>query len=591
MSHDAKIRKLKADGIKQLQSRQFQKAKATYHSICKRDDKDVEAILNLGVVYAELKEYLKANECFTSANKILPDNVMILVSLGRSSLMLNKYTEAINYLNQALLIDNKNLQIKHLLVRAYKNSGELKNAVAELMSILKLNPTDYKTTIQLGNLYFELSQFDNAKKQFNIAISISKDYALAYTCMAYVLAQEGDIFGAEDFLNKSQAIDPQDNQAITMQAMIARFKGEYDKSRNILLRQIDEGYISTSLLINFSAIANTPDKKQDAINLIENNIDELPMDNTQKRQLYFSLGKLYDNKNHYDKAFKNYRIANQLKSASFNNAAFQQDVEAIREVFTKEAVQALTFTSNISSKPVFIVGMPRSGSTLVDQILSSHNKIDSVGEINQINNIYKQITGTSSLLAYASIFNIANQDLATNFANNYIRDVEMLIGNKDVTKIIDKALINFLYLGLIQLLFPQARVIHCVRNPLDTCLSCYFQDFIGTYQYSYDLVHLGKYYNAYEKLMQHWEEVLTIPIYKIFYEDMVSDPVQQSKNLVRFLDVEWDEACTKYYESERSVVTSSSEQVRKPIYSDSVYRYKNYEKHIQPLMKTLDNPL
>ena len=119
----------------------------------------------------------------------------------------------------------------------------------------------------------------------------------------------------------------------------------------------------------------------------------------------------------------------------------------------------------------------------------------------------------------------------------------------------------------------------------------YPQDFIGTYQYSDDLMHLDKYYNAYEKLMQHWEEVLTIPIYKVFYEDMVSDPVQQSKNLVRFLDVEWNEACTKYYESERSVVTSSSEQVRKPIYSDSVYRYKNYEKHIQPLMKTLDNPM
>ena len=147
---------------------------------------------------------------------------------------------------------------------------------------------------------------------------------------------------------------------------------------------------------------------------------------------------------------------------------------------------------------------------------------------------------------------------------------------------------NFLHLGLIQLLFPNARIIHCVRNPLDTCLSCYFQDFLGSHPYSFDLVHLGKYYNTYKKLMQHWEDVLTIPVHHFCYEDMVADPEKHSKHLVRYLDLEWDEACLKFYESRRVVVTASAEQVRKPVYSGSVNRYKNYEEYLDPLLEVIN---
>ncbi len=591
MAQDSKIKKLKTVGMKQLQSRQFVAAKKTFLDIYKRNNKDIDAIMNLGVSYAELNDYLKANSYFKSANNLLPNNAMILTSLGRSSLMLGDFAEATNSLNNAFQIDRNNMQVKHLLVNAYISSGDSINAVNVLTSILKLDPTDYDSTVQLGDQYFELSQFDKAKNQYHKAINISEDKAMAYTHMANILAQEGEPNKAEEFLNKSLSIDSQDKQAITTQAMIARYKGEYEKAYEILSRQVNDGDISLPLLVHFSAIATATNNIQEAIDLIENNMDKLSLGNIQKRQLYFSLGKLYDKKSNYDRAFKNYHTANRLKSTSFNTEVFEQEVDSIIKVFTKEVVQAYAGVNNPSSKPIFIVGMPRSGSTLIEQILSSYDKIDSAGEIDHIDHIYTRITGTNSLLAYTGILHAANAKVASECTNNYIRDIEELIGNMTATKIIDKGLMNFLHLGLIQLLFPNAKVIHCVRNPIDTCLSCYFQDFLGSHQYSFDLVHLGSYYNTYKKLMQHWKEVLTIPVYNICYEDMVADPEKNSKNLVQFLEIEWDEKCLNFYESQRFVVTSSSEQVRKPIHSNSVYRYKNYEEHIQPLIEMLDNPV
>lgn len=592
MSRITKINKLKAAGVKQLQSQQFLEAKKTYHSIHKMDNKDVEAILNLGAVYAQLKDYLKAYEYFKSANNILPNNVVILTNLGRSSLVLNEHARAISYLTQAIKIDNNNSQIKNLLAQAYLNSGDTVNAIIELQSILKLNPSDYQSTVKLGSQYLQLSQNNRAMSQFEIAIDIDKNSSLAYTCMAQALVQEGKLNEAEEFLGKSLVINPKDNRAITIQAIIARFKGEYEKAYNILSKQVNEGYLSASLLINFAAIANAKGDIQEAIDLIENNIDKLPLDASNKRHLYFSLGKLYDHKGQYDIAFDKYRIANQMKHTSFSIEAFEQEIEAIKEFYQKNSIQDFSKLGSLNDKPVFIIGMPRSGSTLVDQILSAHEEIDSVGESNQLNNIYRQITGTHSLLAYREIFQPDSKSITAEFSDNYIREIEHLTGNKDATKIIDKTLINFLHLALIQVLFPKAKIIHCTRNPLDNCLSSYFQDFIGAYyEYSFDLIDLGRYYNAYIALMRYWEENLTIPIYNIKYEDLVNDPEKHSKDLLRFLDVEWDEKCLKYYESRRAVVTSSSEQVRKPIYSKSVYRYKSYEKHLQPLMDTLDDHL
>ncbi len=173
----------------------------------------------------------------------------------------------------------------------------------------------------------------------------------------------------------------------------------------------------------------------------------------------------------------------------------------------------------------------------------------------------------------------------TSLAGQYIAHIDAI--DPKALRIIDKGLINYQHLGLIEILFPGALVIHCTRNPLDTCLSCYFHDFVGTHHYTYDLKTLGHFYRQYQRLMQHWSSTLSLSIMHVSYEALVAEPESQSRAIVKFCGLDWDEQCSYFYNSRRSVVTSSATQVRQPIYHSSVNRYRDYEKYLDPLKEAL----
>ena len=177
------------------------------------------------------------------------------------------------------------------------------------------------------------------------------------------------------------------------------------------------------------------------------------------------------------------------------------------------------------------------------------------------------------------------QDLINEFSNEYLNELQEI--NKTAKRVTDKMPHNFVHLGLIELLFPQATVIHCLRNPLDTCLSIYFQKFNASHNYATDLNDLGMHYRQYLRLMNHWKQVLSIPIYEVQYESLVSDLERTSKNIADFCGLRWDSQCLNFHKSGRFVNTASNEQINKPIYSDSVGRWRHYEKHIRPLISLL----
>ena len=230
--------------------------------------------------------------------------------------------------------------------------------------------------------------------------------------------------------------------------------------------------------------------------------------------------------------------------------------------------------------------MPRSGTTLVEQILASHPKAFGAGELRDFYLLTRDLSAyLQSSIPYPECAALLDQESARYLATGYLDHLLEL--SADATHVIDKAPNNFRHLGLIALLFPRVRLVHCRREALDVGLSCYFQYFRSQH-FTNDLKHIGLYYREYERLMAHWKKVLPLPVLDVSYEDLVSDVEGVGRRMVDFCGLDWDDACLRFDKTNRTVLTASQWQVRQPIYKTSVQRWKNYEKHLGPLKRALD---
>lgn len=244
-----------------------------------------------------------------------------------------------------------------------------------------------------------------------------------------------------------------------------------------------------------------------------------------------------------------------------------------------------------SEQPVFIVGMPRSGTTLVEQILASHSAVFGAGELNDMKYIAHFCRKfTNPELKYPDFFAFLSQQHYQQLAREYLNRTNKLIepdSSKIIQRIVDKHPLNFQFIGLIFAMFPNAKVINTVRHPLDNCLSCFFQNFSSGQHYSFDLGALTNFYLGYRRLMAHWEMLYPGKIFSIQYEDLVSDQEVQTRRLLDYCGLDFELACLKFYETDRVVKTASFNQVRKPLYRTSQNRWKNYSQELMPVAEAI----
>jgi tetratricopeptide (TPR) repeat protein len=303
---------------------------------------------------------------------------------------------------------------------------------------------------------------------------------------------------------------------------------------------------------------------------------------TDELAAHFALGKMYLDAGNVPKAFEHLHVGNRLKRGSydFDIAATEKWMQLFEQVFTPPLLSRLAGAGEQSSRPLFIIGMPRSGTSLIEQILASHPAIHGAGELPFMRMLAQGLGGEYP----QAVGKLAREDAAA-LGKRYVQTVAPLSNRPHV---VDKMPANFLYAGLIHLMMPNARLIHCRRNQLDTCVSCYSKLFSSEQLFTYDLTELGRFYRSYERLMGHWCQVLPADrLIDVDYEAVVEDLDGQAHRLLEWLGLPWDGACLRFHETERVVRTASLVQVRKPIYRSSMGRWRKYTDHLQPLLAAL----
>lgn len=311
--------------------------------------------------------------------------------------------------------------------------------------------------------------------------------------------------------------------------------------------------------------------------------------------LHFTLAAHFERTASFDQSFAHYVRANEFKKLVYlkDNRAFDQGrhkalIDGLIAEFTPPYFAATRSLGVDNDVPILVVGLVRSGTTLVEQILASHPRVFGAGERKEIDQIstrmHEQIPGA---LPYPACIRQLEAGLARHQAYGYLQTLAREAGTAD--RIVDKMPHNYLHLGMIATLFPKAHIIHCRRDPMDVCASAFFQNFKWM-PHASSIEDIAFYYRHYVRLMEHWRRVLPLPIHEVVYEAMVADPEGESRKLVAACGLDWDDSCLTFYRTKRTVQTASKLQVRQPIYRKAVNRWKPYEKHLEPLRQALELP-
>ncbi|MEM9002874.1 MAG: sulfotransferase [Cyanobacteria bacterium P01_F01_bin.86] len=405
--------------------------------------------------------------------------------------------------------------------------------------------------------------------------------------MLGVLAiEQSDFIDAVGWISQAIAHNPDNptfhhNLATVLQVLGNFEDAEYHYARTLKLRpDYAEAYFNFADTRRFQA-------EDDLVKMLAVQLETVDQKSLEDRCfLHFAAGKIYQDLKDYPRAFAHFKAGNEASNVVFDREQHDALIQRSIEICDRTLFEAQLGSSTVQASPIFIVGMPRSGTTLTESILNSHPMVKGLGELPHIRRIARRLLASVQKIPYPECLQSVSPGVLNGFAEGYLKRTVQLAPKAKFT--VDKLPGNFMYLGLIALLFPNAKIIHCQRHPLDTCLSCYFKKFRNGQEFSFDLEDLGYYFLTYKRLMQHWAEVLPIPIFQLTYEQLVQEQAQVSRELLAFCELPWDEACLAFNKRDRPVQTASNWQVRQPLYASSVNRWQRYETELAPLRAILN---
>ena len=463
------------------------------------------------------------------------------------------------------------------------------SAIQSFRSATVHDPRHAAAWNNLGNALLSVEtyreNFAQADAAYRTAIELQPEFVEAHYHYGCCLQQQGRLEEALQHFEIAVELRPDYIDAAAAQVVVLEHLGRFEEANLILQPLLDTHKDNVLVALAFGVLSRNLNQCNEALSLLETHNPET-LDKRGRIQCNFTLGDLCDDIGEYSRAFKHYHLANLEDHPGYDIKLTEHLFASLRGIYTRKDVEPLR-ASNRSELPVFIVGMPRSGTTLLEQILASHPDVHGAGELEDIHHLAGSLAKRlNSRWPYPACMADATTDLLDPIAEEYLGRLQSYAPG--ARRIVDKMPHNFEALGLIDRLFPGAHVLHCRRNPVDTCVSIYFKHFNSFHPYASDLASLGLYYREYERLMEYWKQTLDIPIMDVQYEDVVADQEAMSRKILEFVGLEWDERCLNYHQLARTVRTPSYDQVRKPIYTKSVERWRRYQEHLAPLLQALD---
>ena len=516
-----------------------------------------ESYNNLGTVFRDMQKLDQAEASYRRAIAFRPTYVDALNNLANILVAQKKYEDGVRILGDTLKAHPNNLQTLLSLARAQMTRGAYPMANRAIQQTLKEFPENVEALTLAGQIAHDLDQFEDSIKYFEQSLKARPNNIEALNYFGVALKSVGRLDDARNAFIKALEVQP-------------RAIGTY------------------SNLVDLEKFAPDNPLFQAMKRIVERvkNPETAPY-----MALHFALGKAYDDMGEYQQAFHHYSVGAKLKRATlqYNEAEVAQFFADTKRIFTKEFIARKEFAAvaNPTKVPIFIVGMPRSGSTLTEQIISAHPKIFGAGEIKNLSySIAALRLKFPSLPKFPALAEVMKPSHLATVGKNYLSAINKISNNAE--RVTDKLLTNFFFAGVIHMMFPNAKIVHTKRNPIDSCLSTWTKLFKDDMPHSYDLGELGRYHRRYQELMDHWREVLPPTAFlEVQYEDVVAEPEANARRVIDFLELDWDPRCLKFHESDRPVKTASVSQVRKPIYKTSVERGRRYGDSLNPLIEAL----
>jgi len=557
---------------------------ACYKRVVELRPEQADAYRDLSMAYKALGRMNEAYEVLEASARLDP---------GRKELMLafehqrsGDYGNAETICREVLHKDPGNLDATRLLGMLAAELGKHKLAVQMLRNTVKLEPRFFGAYIDLARELMEADELEECHEVVRTAIKLQPELALPHALLGYLHNKAGRFEEAAEAFKT--ALAKQADHGASLAGLghslktIGRQEEAVETYRNCIKAFPDFGDA-------YWALANLKTYRfsDDEIAAMEEKVDKESLDAEARANFNYSLGKAYEDRSDYDQAFNRYERGAKLRLSNENHDPVHPETtnDEIIKTITPEVLQHNKDYGDPDPAPIFIVGLPRSGSTLIEQILASHSQVDGTHELPDLPRIIQAIDRQKPNGAgYPQALLHYGEELVT-LGRQYIATTRRYRG--DAPFFTDKMPGNFASVGLIALILPNAKVVNARRYPLDSCMSCYKQLFYKGQTFTYDLVELGKYYLEYQRMMDYWHEIMPGKVLDVQYEQMVADQENQTRRLLEHCGLPWEDNCLRFYETDRAVVTASSEQVRQPIYSMSVNSWRRFEQHLGPLIELL----
>ena len=500
--------------------------------------------------------------------------------------------------------------------------GRLQEAEKILRKLLAEDPENPRALRMLGTIALEANRFKAARRMLEKAVEIDPGFVMGWNDLANFHMKQDRYDEALEMVEHALELDPGMAHSYVMRGNILSKAQRHEESLAAYRQALESSPLNPGALSGLGHVLKTIGRQQESIEayrrcirahpqfgeaywslanlktfefdeaeveVMERMVGEKHLADEPKVNFYLSLGKHYENRGDFDRAFENYRRGNDLRRGHEVYDPNQTQVihDRIIEVFDREFFGQRQGWGDPDPAPILIVGLPRSGSTLIEQILASHSMVEGTMELPDLGRTIAELSRRSpGPSEYPEAVEPLDAEAVRALGQSYLQATMRY--RTPLPRFIDKMPNNFAAIGFLHLILPNARVIDARRHPLDSCLGSYKQLFFKGQSFTYDQFELGDYYLEYRRLMEHWHGVLPGKVLDVHYEDMVADQEAQTRRILEYLGLPWEDQCLRFYETERAINTASSEQVRQPIYTRAVHFWRNYEHHLGELIETLE---